>query len=142
MDGKDLSLERLGGKTVAVLSRALDYRSANHSIISGNLANIDTPGYRPKELLFDKELKKALKRTSIPISSTNQKHFPSSPEELSRKKAFAVVEKDAQVGESNQLNIDMEMAQMAQNNLLYEASVRLLSKRFEALRLAIESTRR
>ena len=44
--------------------------------------------------------------------------------------------------ESNQMNIDNEMAEMVKNNLLYDASLKLLTKRFEALRLAIDAGRR
>ena len=40
------------------------------------------------------------------------------------------------------LDIDSEMAKMAQNNLLYEASATLLSKKFKALKAAIEGRNR
>ena len=56
---------KLTGKTVDLLSRALDFRSANHSVIAGNLANIDTPGYKPKELSFNKELRKVMDKRAI-----------------------------------------------------------------------------
>ena len=39
------------------------------------------------------------------------------------------------------LDLDREMAKMAQNNLLYEATVKILSKKFDALRTAIEGRR-
>jgi flagellar basal-body rod protein FlgB len=41
-------------------------------------------------------------------------------------------------GKPSKLNLDHEMARMAKNNLLYEASVQLLSKKFEALKNVIQ----
>lgn len=134
---------RLTGRTVALLSRGLDLRSARHNVISGNLANIDTPGYRPKELDFKKALQGAVERTNVPLRRTNPKHFSHYPGGHNQGKgSFFIQEKEVVAGASNQLNIDEEMAKMVQNNLLYEASARLLAKKFEALKRAIQSTGR
>ncbi len=39
------------------------------------------------------------------------------------------------------LDIDREMTKMAKNNLLYEATVKMLSRKFDLLRAAIEEKR-
>jgi flagellar basal-body rod protein FlgB len=133
----------LTGNTIPVLSRALDYRSANQRVIAGNLANIDTPGYRPKALSFDEQLEKALDRTSVPLKRTNPKHFSHySGNGLYGKSNFKLETQSSAHSQTNQLNIDKEMSKMVQNNLLYESAVRLLSKKFGALRTAIEEGRR
>jgi flagellar basal-body rod protein FlgB len=125
--------DRLTGRTAALLSRALDYRAANHKVISGNLANIDTPGYKAQRLEFDEELKRELDRTAVAVRTTNPKHFsypvdhPGGGDRLKKE---------------GKLSIEREMAGMMQNNLLYDASVRLLSKKFEALKLVIDAGRR
>jgi flagellar basal-body rod protein FlgB len=133
----------LMGKTVALLSHALDYRSANHNAISGNLANVDTPGYRPQEVSFDQELRRAVEKQGPSLKKTNPKHLPHGTAYLSGEKGVhTLVTKEFAQGESNQLNIDKEMAKMVQNNLLYEASARLLAKKFEGLKMVIEGSRR
>ncbi|MBW2610016.1 MAG: flagellar basal body rod protein FlgB [Deltaproteobacteria bacterium] len=131
---------RLMGKTIRILSRALDFRSANHRVISENLANIDTPGYRPKELRFDQELQRAADKSAVRLKTTDPGHFSHASEGTGG--AFSIRSKGAGSTESGQLSIDMEMAKMMRNNLLYEASVRLLSKKFQALKTAIEAGRR
>ena len=142
MEVKDFINKRLMGRTVGVLSHALDYRSANHSVISGNLANIDTPGYKPKELNFDQELRRAVEGGGISLKKTDPKHFPQSTAGLyGGKGSHSIETREKDISESSQLNIDKEMAKMVQNNLLYEASAKLLSKKFEGLRLAIEGRR-
>src|SRR5512142_820434 len=74
METKGLINSRMMVRTVALLSHALDYRSANHSTISGNLANVDTPGYRPKELVFDQELRRAVEKEGVAMRKTDEKH--------------------------------------------------------------------
>jgi flagellar basal-body rod protein FlgB len=132
---------RLAGRTVALLQQALSYRSANHSVISGNLANVDTPGYRPQELTFDQELRRAVDGEGISIKRTDERHMPTPTDIFGGKASHELVANDQEIGESNQLNIDKEMARMVQNNLLYEASAKLLAKRFDALRQVIEGRR-
>jgi len=137
MDISNSLQNKLMTKTSRILSKVMDFRSANQEVISGNLANIDTPGYKAKEIRFDQELKKASEQNEINMKTTSPGHLSHSIE--NRKGSFPVYEvKSSGNGESNQLSLDMEMAKMMRNNLLYDASAKLLSKKFKALRTAIE----
>lgn len=122
-----------------LLSRVLDLRSARHEVVSGNLANIDTPGYKPKEIRFEKELQRAVDKTSTRLRTTHPSHISNSPEFMKDK--FNVKSMITE-SKTTELNIDSEMAKMAQNNLLYEASARLLSDKLRALKTVIEGTGR
>ena len=140
MNTDKLLQNRLMGRTIRILSRAMDFRSAKQRIISGNLANIDTPGFKPKELRFDQVLQRAADKTGISLKTTNPGHFSHASDVA--KGNFSIQTRDMGPKGSNQLNLDMEMAKMMRNNLLYEASARLLTKKFRALKTAIESGRR
>jgi flagellar basal-body rod protein FlgB len=132
---------RLVGKTVGLLSQAMDYRSANHGVITGNLANVDTPGYRPQELTFDQELRRAVDGEGIFMKKTDERHMPRPTDIYEGKATHQLVANDQEIGDSNQLNIDKEMANMAQNNILYEATAKLLTKKLDGLRMVIEGRR-
>ena len=132
-----MNVDRMMGKSIHLLSHALNFQSANHEVISGNLANIDTPGFRPKEISFDKELQRAVEKNDLSLQKTNPKHFSHYTGGLRQAEPRFEIRRS----HSDQLNIDREMAKMMQNNLLYEASTRLLSKKFEALKTAIDSGR-
>jgi len=139
----NLMHNRLMGRTVAFLSHALNFHTARHNIIAENLAHIDTPGYIPKKIAFSKELENAAERKGIHLKSTNPRHFPlSSGAPLDKKKSFVIQTQDTTTMKLDGYGIDDEMAMMAKNNLLYEASARLLSKKFEALKMAIDAGRR
>lgn len=140
MDGDRPITGSLFDRTIGLLSRALDFRSTNHHVIAGNLANIDTPGYRPKELTFDEELKRAAgKEESLGLRRTDPRHLGDAPTD--HPGGFALETVDMGATDSDQLNLDAEMAKMMQNNLLYDASTRLLARKFQALRMVIDSGR-
>jgi len=43
-------------KSTAIVEKALDYRSLRQKLISGNLANVDTPFYRARDISFENML--------------------------------------------------------------------------------------
>ncbi len=128
------------GKSIELLSHALDFRAKRHSVIAANLANMDTPGYRPKELKFDQVLKEAARKEPIALKRTHPAHLPTSGARSGR--GFPLVEQSRGFMGDKGVDLDIEMAKMAKNNLLYEATVQMLSKKFEKLRLVIEEGRR
>jgi flagellar basal-body rod protein FlgB len=131
--------QNLFDRTVGVLSRALDYRVRNQRIISTNVANIDTPGFRPKQLKFDEELRRAVDNETVPLDRTNGKHLPGLDEfSVDEAHSFDLLPEGTSGMGDHSLDIDKEMAKMARNNLLYEATVKMLSKKFDLLKTAIE----
>jgi len=135
LTGKNMFMDR----TSRLLSRVLDFRSVRQSVISGNLANAETPGYIQKAVPFEKELQKAFDNKSIKLEKTESGHLSGS--EYIMENSFNPYKLVREYGNPNELNIDTEMAKMAQNNLMYEASTRLLSKKFELLKAVIDSRR-
>jgi flagellar basal-body rod protein FlgB len=122
---------KMYGKTMNVLKRAMDYNSANQQIISGNMANVDTPGYRQMNLKFDQELLLAESKSNTSLKRTDSRHISASAEDTAA--GFTVETKD-----TAGIDMDNEMASMAKNNLLYEANTRLLTKKLLALKAAIK----
>ncbi len=126
------------GRTVDFLSRALDLRSEEHGVISGNLANLDTPGYIPRTLTFEQELQQALGQGGLPPQRTHPRHLPAAAGDVSQLEPEIHYRQDFALGNgSYQLDLDNEMARLAQNNLKYEATVQLVAKKLAMLRQAI-----
>ena len=124
-------------RTSKLLSKVLDFRAIRQNVIAGNLANAETPGYIQKEIPFEKELQKAFDNNSIKLATSEPGHIPGSDAVMENNyNPYKLVR---EYGKPNELNIDTEMAKMSQNNLLYEASTNLLSKKFALLKAIIES---
>jgi flagellar basal-body rod protein FlgB len=120
------------GKEFSELASVMNFRLFRQGIISSNIANIDTPGYKSRESAFEEELD-----SRIIMSTTSPEHIPSpySAETVSYKVAedpFARIGND-----SNTVDLDREMMKLNQNQLLYEASADAVQTKITALKEAI-----
>ena len=126
-------------RTVSILEKALDLRSKKHNVIASNIANMDTPDYKAFDLVIEKELQKVTgKKNNISLNQTNEAHIQSPK---SKADGARVQIDDAQGlslrGDGNTVDIDKQMANMAENSLMYEAAAKLIHKKFQGLKSAI-----
>ena len=128
---------------IPILSKALDAYSLRHKVISSNIANIGTPGYRSKSVEFESMLSQAVAKTSVKPAATNERHFelsagsgdvqsPSvvdaSPDGMSDEEMKSGI---------NDVDIDMEMAEMAKNQIRFKYVSRLISESFRGIQKSI-----
>jgi flagellar basal-body rod protein FlgB len=104
-----------------LLGHALDLTAQRQQLVSQNIANIDTPGYRARDLDFGGELERALNGSAEP-----------SPTPMVREVQGLIERPDG-----NNVNIDRESLLMAQNQLQFQTEVSLLRSEFNRLQLAI-----
>jgi flagellar basal-body rod protein FlgB len=129
--------KKLFDQTMGTLNRSLDVRTARHRVLSSNVANAETPNYAPKDLPFQKILERATESSSgIPLRKTHPHHFP---EPISLTSDWAEEVESQPGGEG--VNIDQEMAKLAENNLMFQAGVQSLVKKIEALKMTISEGR-
>ena len=117
--------------------RFLDLASLRHKLISGNVANISTPGFQAQDIDFKAELAKSVQRTgNLAGATTHAGHIPlgQHPERLPEIKHTRVAR-----GDLNSVDIDLEVPKMAQNELEFTIGARLVQKKFDGLRKAIVS---
>jgi flagellar basal-body rod protein FlgB len=124
--------------TIDVLGKSIDLRAKSQNLISSNIANAETPNYVPKTLNFESELQGAIKgksRGAGPV--TNDRHIAlkgasSRIQSVSGK----VVETPSKTPgkDGNAVEIENEMSRLVENQIMYNASVQILSKKFEGLR--------
>lgn len=70
-------MRQLFGKTIQVLSHAINLRVKRNAVISSNIANLDTPGYKCKDVPFERLMAKYLDgdQGGLPIERTNPRHL-------------------------------------------------------------------
>lgn len=123
--------------TIGGLSTTMDLRLVNQNVISSNIANADTPGYKAKKAEFEGALRQVLGADDqLPLEGNDPGHIvvrstdPVSP---------AVVE-DANGVESldgNTVSRSAEMAKLAENQLLYDAAAEMLKRKLGMLKYSI-----
>jgi flagellar basal-body rod protein FlgB len=116
--------------TTATLSLALDAATLRQQVIAANIANVGTVGYVPRRVSFEAQLASALNGSS-PSGAT------SSFAPLMR------VEPDlGSDGQPRPLQLDQEVAALAQNNLHYQALVKGLNQHLSLMTSAVTEGKR
>ncbi len=115
----------------------LSLGSFRHKLISGNMANLSTPGYRAEDIEFQDEFARLTKQANhVAGALTNPNHIPLGQHE---QKAPRIEKTKIQDGDVNSVDIDREASNLAQNELLYTIGAQLLQRKFQALKTAITS---
>jgi len=139
-----MALDGIFNTTMRLLEKNLDLRAKNQTIISANLANAETPGYIPSTLSFEGELKDALKnRGGATPSVTHPRHIPLKGQSAGLDMVQGSVSKapDGSVGyDGNGVELEQEMGRLAENQILYNATIQLAVKNFESLKIAIKGS--
>lgn len=135
-----MALDALFGTTIEALGKGIDLRAKKHNHISANLANVETPGYRPTSLSFEGELKDAMKEKKSP-AQTHPRHIPLKGNAASLQKVEGTVidvSTPTTGRDGNAVELEQEMSRMAENQIMYNVSVQLLGKKFEGLKQVIK----
>ena len=116
-----------GISTTDLLQKAMSIREERHRVIAGNIANLNTPGYRPVDINFRETLDRALSGRAVFYGAvTHPRHIP-----IIHKRP-AVMESNVQLrSDRSGVDIDYEMGELTKNTLLYTTYGTLLRRRFQ-----------
>jgi len=121
--------------------RALDVRSGIHETIASNMANEETPGYKARQLPFRETFSAILQgKGQLGPTITHHRHLGGISDENNI--FHQTIKQDAGAGiDENTVNLEQEMALMAENTLLYMAVNQFLDGRFDSWERAIDEGR-
>jgi flagellar basal-body rod protein FlgB len=129
-------------KTIAVLQKSLDLRTQKQEVIAANIANAETPGYSARKISFEDNLRKAISKPELAGQKRNPKHFSIGTGGISTVQGKVTKELNTSaLGDGNTVSVDDEMFDLAENQLLYEASSQILKKKFSMLKFAVSDGR-
>ncbi len=141
-----IGMNPLFGRDFQTLAAALAAREQMQSVFATNIANADTPNYKADARRFEDFLARQMRSTraagasgSSELARTAPGHMaagdaPPSPWlSLSAGRSQAMERMDG-----NTVNVQKEMAGMAENQLMHELTVRLLKGRLSGLSKVIQ----
>ncbi len=113
--------------------RALDGLALRQEVIARNLANVDTPGYRAQKVDFEQALQRELGRSrQVTLEVTHPGHL-AAPAPGS---GFVVAPRlnGAVRADGNDVDVDMELVEMAETGVRYQALTRAIGKKLSLLK--------
>lgn len=130
----------LFGNTISVLERGLDFSATKGKVISQNIANVDTPNYKAKNVRFQDVFAEAKANTrAIQASRTDPRHFEFKSKEIHHGVSNASNFRYRHDG--NGVDMDKEQADLATNQIYYHALVDRLNGKFNSLQNVIKGGR-
>ena len=126
------------GGTINSLDRALDFSAVKHKTIAQNIANVDTPNYKARDVNFQQYLTEA-KSMSITAYRTDKKHYDFSVS-AGQSKVFDYSSFQYN-SNGNGVDMDKEQANLATNQLYYNALIDRMSGKLNTLQNVIKGGR-
>ncbi len=118
-----------GNNIFTIAQKSLDFRTSRHDLLASNVANKDTPGYQAEEL--------------GPLKQSDSRHFDGrNTPPLNEVEAQRILSASPYPDfDGNTVDLDREMAKIAENQLMYNATLRMLAHKFRGLKSAIAEGR-
>ncbi|EIJ81505.1 flagellar basal body rod protein FlgB [Bacillus methanolicus PB1] len=127
---------KLFSSTFSILENALNYSSLKQKVISQNIANVDTPNYKAKDVSFKSMFQQEF-NSSFENYRTDKRHFRF--EGSSTGNSPVVTKKNLSYSQNgNSVDIDHEMADLAANQIYYNALIERLNGKFASLQSVIK----
>ncbi|CAM3078579.1 flagellar basal body rod protein FlgB [Filibacter tadaridae] len=128
----------LFGNTISSLESGLDFSATKAKVISQNIANIDTPNYKAKNVSF-KDVFADAKENNLHAYRTNPRHI-----DFNTQSTHSGVLNYSNLryrNDGNGVDMDKEQANLASNQIYYNALVDRLNGKFNTLQNVIKGGR-
>ncbi len=115
-----------------VMNKAIESSWKRQELLSDNIANIDTPGYRRKDVEFDKVLRAEVEKTGD-VHKVNV-------DELYAQILSPYSNFQHRLDGSN-VDIDWEMAELSKNKIKYDAFITITTRQLQRTKSVISNIR-
>ena len=135
-------------RTHGLISNALDYRAARQDMIASNIANADTPFYRPRDIRFEDALaNKAADlqkkpNDSLSLAQTDSSHIPLQNEKSDYRATTFFRDGHMARNDGNSVDLDVETTEMSKNSIMFNALIQANKKSGAIYKSVIEASQK
>ncbi len=127
---------------INVLQRSLDVSSTRQRLITNNISNVDTPGYKTMDVSFEDILNNEKEKYASDLvfqgKRSDSRHFVIGQSKDNSYQPKIITQDDtSMLINENNVDIDYQMAILAENNIYFNGLTELVNKEFSMLRYVI-----
>lgn len=128
-------------KTLRALATSLKFREMRQELMSGNVANANTPEYKAQKLDFEAALARALDVDgNLSMDATDGRHFNVGGGGFDTLEPEVYEDPNGVVAENgNTVDVEAEMARMAENKIMYDTTVQLINKKLGLMKYTLNN---
>lgn len=130
-----------------ILEKSLNAASQQHKLISNNIANVETPGFKTSEVIFQSKLREILdskEKNYLPLKVTHPNHISIIPDLKIEDIEPEIITRTETTSrnDGNNVDIDLEMSKLAENTTYYSTIAQLITLKLSGLKDVITEGRR
>lgn len=129
-----ISASMFQNSTLPVLEQVLYFSQARQNVLAGNIANLDTPGYRVRDLSpdrFQELLREAIDDRDRGASASINGNNDAKLHQVSENLESILYHDDSNV------SIEHQVAEMSKNQMQHNLALAIMASQFQLLRAAI-----
>lgn len=132
----------LDNTTLPVLEKAVNFAQARHGVLAGNIANIDTPGYKTRDLspqLFQESLRNAIdsRNTSANSYSSSSTSNSQGKQEIDHFRKVDESTKHLLYHDQSDVSLESQVTELAKNQGMHNMAISLMTQQFRLLEAAV-----
>ncbi len=137
-----MKLSFLEDQTMAGMASYLTRLSKRQQIVASNVANIDTPGYKTKDISFHATMEQLLAPSSLPMQTLRPEHNTLSELRFTPAEPVVFEVPGLQVRpDKNNVDLDREMLKLSETSFGYSMMIQLLKSKFKTIASSINEGR-
>lgn len=122
--------------TIPILEKVVGFAQSRHTVLVGNLANADTPGYRVRDLsrdTFQERLKEVIDTRNTPYATSADRvdHYDSAMREVNDSMQTLLFHDKSDVG------LEQQVLEISKNRTMHNMAIAIMQNQFALLNVAI-----
>jgi flagellar basal-body rod protein FlgB len=124
-----------GTATFNLLAKGLETSSIRHKVISNNISNVNTPRFKRQIVTFEEEMAKVFDgKVDLVGKRLTDRHIPIGEINYMEVNPITATDKiHVMRNDKNNVDIDVEMSDLAKNTMTYQIHATRLAAMFEGL---------
>ncbi|OBU24319.1 flagellar basal body rod protein FlgB [Photobacterium aquimaris] len=123
-------------KALGIHQHTVGARATRAETLASNLANVNTPGFKAKDVDFSRVLQSATSGANVGLNLTNGRHITASGSASGEQLYRVPTQPDS--GDGNTVDAQLEQNLFMQNSIEYQASLDFLGSKFKNLTKALK----
>ncbi len=133
---KGMKLDLFQNQTISAMEAYMTRLSQRQQIVASNLANIDTPGFKTKDVSFHATMHELLSQDAVNLQSTRPEHNTGTIQVFPQAQVFEV--QGLTSGEDqNNVDLDKEMLKLSQTSFAYSLITQMIRGKFGMIATSI-----
>ncbi|MFW2601448.1 flagellar basal body rod protein FlgB [Aliarcobacter butzleri] len=125
-------------KVTGNLFEQLNFRGEKQKVISSNIANVNTPNYKTKDLVFQEELNK--NSNMLQLKRTTNNHMYNLDFTRSSNQKLIQVPGLVEQNDGNNVNLDSQMSEQSKNKILFDGIQATIKRDSNLFKSVIDSS--